>query len=154
MVCYVKSTTMYNQDDITDRIKHAVAEYFVNMSIKTQFIPKSDIIKHVVDNVDCLEAFDFNFISELAEEAFYKGYYDKQILKFINRGYVIIPQRVFYENNTYPGLDEYGNISLDTQLEIPILRGGFKYYPNKGDENTQPDKSDSIVIDSVQVFFI
>lgn len=156
MVCYVKSTTMYNQDDITERIKHAVADYFVNMSIKTQFIPKSDIIKHVVDNVDCLESFDFNFISELAEEAYYNGYYDKQILKFINRGYVIIPQRIFYENNTNPGLDEYGNISLDTQLEIPILRGGFKYYPNKVNSNNQTtnDKNNSIVIDAVQVFFI
>ena len=86
----------------------------------------------------------------MGESAFEKGYYDKQILKFINRGYVIVPERIFYENNIVPGLDEYGNISLDTKLEVPVLRGGFKYYPNK--ENN--DKTESIVIDAIQVFFI
>lgn len=150
MICYIKSTTMYNQDDITERLKNAIAKYFINLKRKTQFIAKSDIIKHVLDNIDILEAFDFTFISELGEQAFYNGYYDKQILKFINRGYVVVPERVFYENNIIPGLDEYGNISLDTQLEVPILRGGFKYYPNK-DNN---DKTESIMIDAIQVFFI
>lgn len=150
MVCYIKSTSIYNQDDITDRIKTICAKYFINLNTKTQFIAKSDVIKYVLDNIDVLEAFDFNFISELGESAFEKGYYDKQILKFINRGYVIVPERIFYENNSVPGLDEYGNISLDTKLEVPILRGGFKYYPNK--ENN--DKTESIVIDAIQVFFI
>ncbi len=150
MICYVKSSTMYNQDDITSSIKRTIAEYFVNLNIKTQFIPKSDLIKQVIDNVDSIESFDFNFISELAENTFYQGYYDKQTLKFVNKGYVITNNRILYESDKQPGLDDYGNISLDTQLEIPVLRGGFKYYPNK-DTN---EKNDSIMIDSIQVFFI
>lgn len=150
VICYIKSTTMYNQDDITERIKIAMANYFINLDIKTQFISKSSIIKHIMDNVDILESFDFTFISELAETTFYNGYYDRPVHKFVNRGYVNTTERIFYESNKTPGLDEYGNISLSTPLEIPILRGGFNYYPNK-DTN---DKKQSVTIDDIQVFFI
>ena len=56
------------------------------------------------------------------------------------------------EKNIYPGLDEYGNISLNSKLEIPIIHGGFNYYPNK--ESNGSDKYDSYKIPDIQVFFI
>ena len=55
-----------------------------------------------------------------------------------------------YESSVYPGLDGYGNISLNSKLEVPVLHGGFNYYPEK-DKN---DKSNSIRIPEIQVYFI
>ena len=150
MICYVKAKSMYNQEDIKDNIKNTVAEYFINLKTNTQFIPKSDLIKAITEADDNIEAIDFNFISELAENTFYKGYYDKYYLLYTNKAYSYDTKRVLYEKDTVPGLDLYGNIQLDSKLEIPLLRGGFKYYPNKDTNN----KMDAITIDAIQVFFI
>ena len=43
-----------------------------------------------------------------------------------------------------------GNIKLDSTVEIPLLHGGFNYYPNKAEQ----DKSDSIRMESLQILFI
>lgn len=151
MICYVKANTMYNQDDIIENIKNTVAEYFINIGTNTQFIPKSDLIKSIIDEDDNIEAIDFNFISELAENTYYNGYYDKYYLLYANKSYNYATKRVLYEKDATPGLDNYGNIQLDSKLEIPLLRGGFKYYPNK---DSDEGKYDAITLDSVQVFFI
>lgn len=150
MICYVKAKSMYNQEDIKDNIKTTVAEYFINLKTNTQFIPKSDLIKAITESDDNIEAIDFNFISELAENTFYKGYYDKYYLLYANKAYSYDTKRVLHEKDTVPGLDLYGNIQLDSKLEIPLLRGGFNYYPNKDSNN----KTDAIKIDAIQVFFI
>lgn len=151
IICYVKTSSMYNQEDIIDRLKNVISNYFIRLNIKTQFVPKSDIIKAVVETVDCIDAFDFNFVSELAEMTYKQDYYDKQELTFVNRGFVFKTHRIIYEPGVFPGLDEYGNISLDSPLEIPVLRGGFRYYPDKESET---GKNNSITLDAIQVFFI
>lgn len=150
IICYVKAKTMFSKEDIIDKIKDNIANYFVSLSTNKQFIAKSDIIKTIVDNDDNISALDFQFISELAEDTFYKGYYDKYFLQYANKSYSYSTKRVLYEKDTQPGLDYYGNISLDSPIEIPLLRGGFKYYPNK----ETGDKSQVITIDAIQVFFI
>lgn len=155
IISFVKLNTFFSQDDIEERIKTALAEYFINLKRKTQFISKAKIIKHILDKIDVIESFDFNFISELGEETFKNGYYDKLYFKHIYNGYTLGTQRVFYENTKTPGLDAYGNIQLDSEMEIPLLRGGFKYYTAKGDaDDTPADKNQSIMIQDVQVFFI
>ena len=58
--------------------------------------------------------------------------------------------REIYEDTVYPGLDGYGNISLNSKLEVPVLHGGFSYYPEKNINN----KSNSIRIPEIQVYFI
>ena len=150
MLCYIKLNTVYNQDDVKENIQTIVAKYFVGLDKNTQFISKADLVKEIMDNDNNIEALDITFISELAEETFYNGYYNKYYLQYVNKGYTFNTKKVFYEKDNYPGLDGYGNIMLDTKLEIPLLRGGFKYYPNK-DTN---DKSESIMLDNIQVFFI
>lgn len=150
MICYVKSKTRYNIDDIKHDIETIVAEYFINIKTNTQFIAKSDLIKLITEKNDNIDAIDFNFVSELAEDTFYKGYYDKYQLQYANKSYNYITKRVLYEKDSTPGLDLYGNIQLDSKLEIPMLRGGFKYYPNK----ESLIKNDSVILDAVQVFFI
>ena len=150
LLCYIKLNTVYNQDDVKENIQTIVAKYFVGLDKNTQFISKADLVKEIMDNDNNIEALDITFISELAEETFYNGYYNKYYLQYVNKGYTFNTKKVFYEKDNYPGLDGYGNIMLDTKLEIPLLRGGFKYYPNK-DTN---DKSESIMLDNIQVFFI
>lgn len=150
LLCYIKLNTVYNQDDVKENIQSIIANYFVSLDKNVQFISKADIIKEIMDNDDNIEALDITFISELAEQTFYDGYYNKYYLQYINKGYTFTTKKVFYEKGVNPGLDAYGNIQLDTKLEIPLLRGGFKYYPNK-DTN---DKSESIMLDNIQVFFI
>ena len=150
MICYVKTKFKYNQDDIKDNIRSKIAEYFTSLGTNKQFIAKSDLITLISNTDDNIDSFDFQFISELAESAFEKGYYDKYILHYNNQLYNYSTKRVLYEKDSQPGLDYYGNIQLDSKLEIPMLRGGFKYYPNKEDN----DKSNAIMIDAIQVFFI
>lgn len=150
MVCYVKTKYKYNQYDITDNIRTKIAEYFTSLGTNIQFIAKSDLITLISNADDNIDSFDFQFISELAESAFEKGYYDKYILQYNNQLYNYSTKRVLYEKDSQPGLDYYGNIQLDSKLEIPMLRGGFKYYPNKEDN----DKTQAIIIDAIQVFFI
>jgi hypothetical protein len=56
---------------------------------------------------------------------------------------------MYYEKDTTPGLDSYGNIQLTSNLEIPIL-GGFRYYIDK--EN---GSKDSVPLnDAVQIVWI
>ena len=150
-ICYVKITDLYNKDVIKTAIRNSIADYFMNLPENTIFIPKSDIIKKVIDdNSSLIESFDIDFISELNEQAFYNGSYEKYTQKLINGVYKYVPTTTMYESNTSPGLDDYGNIQLNSNIEIPLFHGGFNYYPNK-DTN---DKDTSIRLDTLQILFI
>ena len=149
-ICYVKIDSVYNKDLATTKIREELARYFMNLDTDCTFIPKSDFVKLIIDNVDCVRSIDFDIISELAEQTYFNGYYDKYTSRFINGTYTYTSRRVIYESDMQPGLDNYGNISLDSKLEIPVLHGGFKYYMNK-DQN---DRDTSLMVDAVQIYFI
>lgn len=150
ITCYVKIANTYNRDVAKTNIRNAIAEYFMNLPQNTQFIAKSDIINCVTAADSNIESFDFDFISELAENAYKDGYYYDYKSKLINGVYKYIPVKVIYDNTNTPGLDAYGNIKLTSKLQIPLLHGEFYYYPNKD----QRDKQTSVKTESVQVFFI
>jgi hypothetical protein len=73
----------------------------------------------------------------------------KTFQEYIDGTYTFISKKVMYEPDNNPGLDIYGNIYLESKLEIPVL-GGFKYYPNK--ENN--DKTSISLIDPIQIIWI
>lgn len=148
-LCYVKSNNVYNNSTIEEDIKKLIAEYFINILTNGQFIPKSDIIKYILDNNENIVSIDIDIISELAEQTYANGYYNKYELKLINNSYEYVTKKVMYEKESNPGLDIYGNISLDSKLEIPHISNGFKYYNDK--EN---NSKDFIYIDAIQIFFI
>ena len=150
IICYAKVDNIYNRDAATDGIRTSLAKYFMNIFEGVQFIPKSDLITKILDENDCVTSVDIDIISELAEQTYKQGYYDRYELKFVNGSYQYIPKRVMYEPDTYPALDQYGNISLGSKLEIPVLQGSFKYYPDKDTFN----KSNCVSIPTVQVYFI
>ena len=149
-ICYVKEDNIFNRDIITDGIKTTLAKYFMKLLEGVQFIPKSDIIKACLDENPNIKSIEIDIISELAEETFYNGYYEQYYLEYINGTYDYVSKKIIYEPQTVPGLDIYGNISLSSKLEVPILQGGFQYYYNKSEN----DKNSNILIDTVQVLFI
>lgn len=151
LICYIKPDNVYNKQAIQDSVSSTVATMFSGMQDIEQFVAKSDIIKNILDDCEYIKAIDIDIISDLAEQTYYNGYYDKYILKYDNGSYEYRQQQIIYEPSSAPGLDIYGNISLDSKLEIPFISKGFRYYPNKTDN----DKTDSIVINEpVQVVFI
>lgn len=150
VVCYVKVSTTYNKDIIKDKIKNSIVNYFLYLRDNVDFIPKSDIIKTVIDDVPELLSFDFDFISKLTEDCYKRGYYYKYELRIVNNQYKYVPIKVYYEKNKQPGLDNFGNIVIDSEMEIPLLRGNFNYYSDKNDKY----KNSIMINEPVQVYFV
>ena len=69
------------------------------------------------------------------ETAFYNKYYYRYEMTFNNGVYSFEKKKTFYDGNTTLGLDLAGNIQLDTKLEIPVLGGFFRYFPDKESNN-------------------
>lgn len=149
-ICYVKIENSYDKDVVSANIRSILAEYFFNSIEDTQFISKSEIINKIHNDIDRVKSIDIDFISDLNESAFKTGQYDKYELLYTNGVYKYVSTRVIYEKDITPGLDGYGNISLDSKLEIPMLCGNFYYYPNKAEE----DRNNGIIIEPVQIYFI
>lgn len=149
VIAYVKVDNVYNKELVKQSIKTSLANYFLNTLEDIQFIAKSDLLKKIIDDCENIVAIDLDIISELAEDTYKNGYYDKYELRMINDTFQYVPKRVMYEPNSTPGLDGYGNIMLTSKLEIPVLHGGFNYYPNKDTYS-----KDSICVDAIQIYFI
>jgi len=148
VMCYVKSKSVYAKGDIEDSIKTVLGDYFMNLKEDCKFIAKSDLINLGSLCNENIESFDIDIISELAEDTYNKGYYYTSNFEYINGQYQLVSKKIYYESDITPGLDDYGNISLKSQLEIPILGGGFNYYPDKTNKNT------FIKIDPITIIWI
>ena len=150
-ICYVKIDNVYNKDITIQNIREELGNYFLNIDSDVTFIAKSDLITLLTNNISTIKAIDLDIISDYGEQAYYNNFYIKYELTNINNRYTYSENRYIYEKNVYPGLDGYGNIILNSKLEIPIIHGGFNYYPNKNDKT---GKKDMIKIPDIQVFFI
>lgn len=147
--CVVKVKDRYNTDAVKEKIRQFLGEYFMDLEEGVQVIYKSDIIQKVLNTITDIESFDIHFISEKNETAAANGYYDKYSIDYINGNLIQQSSRVYYDSAKIAGLDDYGNIKLDSKLEIPLLQGGFLYY-DKDDVN----RGSSIRIDTLQYIFI
>lgn len=146
--CYIKSKSQYSKQDIEESVKDIFGTYFMNLNDDCKFIAKSDLINIGSTCHDDIESFDIDIISELGEETFYNGYYYDYQLEYIDSQYQFIKKKIYYESDVTPGIDNYGNISLSSKLEIPILGGGFNYYPDRN------DKSISVKLDPITIIWI
>lgn len=149
-ICYVKADSVYNKDTIELSIRNTLGTYFLNIDNNKLFIAKSELISLILDNNENILSIDLDIISEYGESAYYNNFYIKYELINSNNIYTYNEVREIYEDTVYPGLDGYGNISLNSKLEVPVLHGGFSYYPEKNINN----KSNSIRIPEIQVYFI
>ena len=152
IMCYVKADSTYNKDTIKSSIRRTLCEYFVNLKDSTQFIAKSELISLCIANCENILSLDIDIISETAEKAFYDNYYIKYEIESHNGTYHYVPVKHIYESSDLPGLDSIGNIQVDSKMEVPILHGGFKIYPDKSDKIN--GKKNSIIAKDIDILFI
>lgn len=151
MICYVKINDAFEKETVKQQIKEYVARYFLTKLTNVQFIAKSDIIKYILNNVSQITSLDLTILSGMYEEAYEKNYYYEYEFKEYNGKYTFVRNKVIYEKDSYPGLDNIGNISLKSKIEIPVLLDHFKYYINKDKNNINP--SNMVYLDAVQIYF-
>ena len=149
-ICYVKVDSVYNKDTAIQSIRTELANYFLELPNNTLFIAKSTLINLLVNNIDCIKAVELDIISKYGEDAYYDNQYIKYELNNINNSIQYKETLCIYEKDNYPGLDGFGNILLNSKLEVPVLHGGFNYYADKDNYN----KTNVIKIPDIQVYFI
>lgn len=138
MYIYLKfGSKTYDQDYIKNSIKKLVAEFFSNIQSDI-FIPKSDIINLLKNNISGLDGIDVYFLSEKNEVAIQKGYYIENSYNFdpSKNKYITTQKTVYLYDGENPnlGLDEHGNIYLKSDTQFPVLMGGWDYLNKDGDE--------------------
>jgi hypothetical protein len=138
MYLYIKMKNKdYDINQITLNIKNLIADFFSDIQSDI-FIPKSDIIQLIKNNISEVDGVNVYILSERNERAIqeksytdvtyvynpFKNTYDKQ-------------EKIVYlydGENPNLGLDNHGNISLQSDEQFPVLMGGWDYLNKEGDE--------------------
>lgn len=133
---YVKlKSTKFDKEFIKNQIYQLMGDFFANIE-SDYFIPKSDIIALIKNNIDAIDGVDVYFMSERNEKALIEGSYK-------NTKYTYNPSKGTYDKKVehitvYPGenpnigLDDHGNILLQSDEQFPVLMGGWSW---KNSEN-------------------
>lgn len=134
---YVKMKShQQDKEYIKNQIRSLIGGFFsdVNSDI---FIPKSDIIYLIKTNITGVDSVDVYFLSEKNESAIRTGKYVETIYKYNpSKGTYDIETKnryVYPGENPNLGLDNHGNIFLNTNNEFPALMGGW-YFTNNVDQ--------------------
>jgi hypothetical protein len=120
-----------DKEQIKGIIRRLVGEFFTNIGSDI-FVPKSDIIQLIKNNIENIDGVDVYILSQRNEEA------------IITEEYVEDGESVkTYGENPNLGLDSHGNIWLKNDAQFPILMGGWDY---RNDENTLVTINDPLII--------
>ncbi len=93
----MKSDASYNKSEVTSSIKTVIGDFFSEV-YSDIYIPKSDIIYNIKEQISDIDGVDVYIISEQNEQS-----------------------------DDLVGLDEFGNILLDNDTQFPIISGGWSY---------------------------
>lgn len=131
MFIYIKlKETTYDTDYISNRIKDLVGNFFHNIH-NDIFIPKSDIIQLIKNNIPEADGVDVYILCANNEKALIDRKYTEKTYRYnVARETYDISERMVYlydGENPMLGLDEHGNIFLDNADQIPVLMGGWGY---------------------------
>ena len=150
IILYVKIKSDYQKEIVKYNIKNVILDYFLELPYSVKFIAKSDIVNLILNNDTdkLIESIDLTFISEYNEQAFIKGTYEEYLSD--DDFYTNTITKHKYNNNNHLGLDLFGNISLNTIVEIPRLSGKFNYYIDKENNN----KRESIITNPIDIYFV
>lgn len=140
----------YNKDAVKAKVRDVIGN-FMATEANDWFIPKSDIIQLIKNNVDAVDGVDAYFLSERNETAIIKGRYtDRKRTYNITTGtYDITSRDIMVEPGTDPGLglDSHGNISLDSDDEYPVIMGGWSFISSETiNEVQQTTITDPLII--------
>ena len=151
IICYIKPNSVYNKDIITDQVKSTLLDYFINLKYDVNYISKSELITLLLNNDkdNLIQSLDLNFISEYTEMAYANHEYIEYLtnIDYYQNNYIVHSYNKYDVNNT-PGLDVFGNISLNTIVEIPKL-SSIKYYTSK-----ESNLNNFIYTEPIEIYFI
>ena len=138
MYVYIKlKSDNYERDYVESQIRNLIGEFFGNIQ-SDLFIPKSDIIHMIKENVKEVDGVEVYFLSERNETAIQKGRYVNIDYKFnpSTGSYTKKSETIYLYKGENPniGLDEHGNIYLPTDFQFPILQGGWDYLNSENQE--------------------
>lgn len=115
---------------IRTKIRSLVGEFFGDIQ-SDSYVPKSDIINLIKENVPEVDGVTCYFLSERNETALRQLQYDDD-------QYIFDPVTGTYRKNTVTvklipgenpmlGLDAHGNILIDANNQFPVLMGGWSF---------------------------
>lgn len=131
MYMYIKlKSNTYDTDFVTNKIRDLVGNFFHDIH-NDIFIPKSDIVQLIKNNVPEVDGIDIYILCEKNEKALIDRQYENKIYRYnpAKGTYDIHTENVYLYDGENPmlGLDEHGNIYLDNADQIPVLMGGWEY---------------------------
>lgn len=135
MYLYIKlKTQQQDKEYLKNQIKTLVGDFFTNINSDI-FIPKSDIVFLLKNNIPNIDSVDVYFLSEKNESAIRTGSYIKKNYKYnpSTNSYDVESElvKVYPGENPNLGLDAHGNIYLNTNNEFPALMGGWYFTNNE-----------------------
>lgn len=147
---YVKTkTNQIDQTLLTNKIKNLVGEFFSNVQSDI-FIPKSDIVHLLKENISEIDGVDVYFISERNERALKEKQYTNKIYKYNpSKGtYDVKEETVKLLDGQDPGLgmDAHGNIYLDNNDQFPVLMGGWSFISTQNNVEKQEVTTEPLII--------
>lgn len=123
-----------DREIISAKIKSLIGEFFGDVQ-SDSYIPKSDIIALIKENVPEVDGVTCYFLSERNEQALIQGQYNdvQYIYDPVTGAYrnKTVTVRLVGNENPMLGLDAHGNISIDADNQFPVLMGGWKFNNNE-----------------------
>jgi hypothetical protein len=139
----------YNKDLIQKQIRHHIGMFFTDIQ-SDMFIPKSDIVHLIKNNVEGVDSVDVYILSQRNEEAISKGQYTDEIFVLNNLTGQYIKKveniKLYPGENPNLGLDNHGNIYLKSDSHFPILMGGWSYVTDIEGSMTEIQITDPLTI--------
>lgn len=141
MYMYIKlKNNTYDTTYISNEIRKLVGAFFADIKSDI-FIPKSDIIHLIKENIEAVDGINIYFISDRNEQALKNHHYIEKTYNFDpSRGtYDIKEEDIYLYDGENPniGLDSHGNIYLDNTDQFPVLMGGWSFISSSADEEHQ-----------------
>lgn len=145
---YIKlKSSLTDKHVVSEKVKNAVGEFFGNIQ-SDSYIPKSDVMMAIKNNVDEVDGVDVYFLSQKNEDALMKGKYIKKTYTYNSAtGTYSTTSKTMYlspDENPNLGFDSHGNILIEEDHEFPVLMGGWEWIN---------DKNDTIIAEPITIIY-
>lgn len=151
MYVYVSpKSPKYNKETLETKIIQCIGAFFATNQPNDKFIPKSDIIHAIKNNVEGVDGVDVYIISEENEHAIISGKYTNTYYELNNTTGQYIKKtetvKIYDGENPNLGLDIHGNIYMKHEFQFPVLMGGW-YCLNADGESVLIDNPVTIIFE-------
>ena len=134
---YIKlRNTRSDRAFIENNVRNIIGEFFCNVNDDT-FIPKSDLIYELKNQLPEIDSVNIYFICEKNETAIITRQYTNKSFDYdpVSGTYKTREEIVYLYDGENPnlGLDNHGNILITQNEQFPVLMGGWNYKNSEGD---------------------